>query len=171
MSLESLVRQWKEVRNGLVEEARLIPADQYGFRATPETRSVAELLQHVVASQKVLVCESCREDSNLMRRPWLEHVRDYAPEVASTSGKDALIELLQASIASAETTIRAFGDEALAKPIRRFDGAEMSKLTFLTFAASHEMYHRGQLTVFERLLQIEPALTTRFKKMFASASK
>ena len=31
------------------------------------------------------------------------------------------------------------------------------------------MYHRGQLTVFERLLNIEPALTERFNKMIAKA--
>ncbi|HAF15107.1 MAG TPA: hypothetical protein DHU55_06615 [Blastocatellia bacterium] len=31
------------------------------------------------------------------------------------------------------------------------------------------MYHRGQLTVYERLLNIEPALTQRFRKLFANA--
>lgn len=30
---------------------------------------------------------------------------------------------------------------------------------------AHEMYHRGQLTVYERLLGIEPALTQFFRKM------
>ncbi len=53
--------------------------------------------------------------------------------------------------------------------MQRFDGKEMSKLEFLQFAVSHEMYHRGQLTVYERLLHIEPALTQRFKKLFAQA--
>ena len=48
-------------------------------------------------------------------------------------------------------------------------GQPITKAAFLTFAFSHEMYHRGQLTVFERLLNIEPALTERFKKMVASA--
>jgi uncharacterized damage-inducible protein DinB len=31
------------------------------------------------------------------------------------------------------------------------------------------MYHRGQLTVYQRLLSIEPALTGRLKKLFAQA--
>ena len=34
-----------------------------------------------------------------------------------------------------------------------------TKGAILTFAMSHEMYHRGQLTVYERLLNIEPVLT------------
>ena len=35
---------------------------------------------------------------------------------------------------------------------------------------AHEMYHRGQLTVYERLLGVEPALTQYFKKRFMTAS-
>jgi uncharacterized damage-inducible protein DinB len=53
--------------------------------------------------------------------------------------------------------------------MQRFDGREMTKLDLLRFAAAHEMYHRGQLTVYERLLNIKPALTTRFEKLFAQA--
>jgi uncharacterized damage-inducible protein DinB len=45
----------------------------------------------------------------------------------------------------------------------------MSKLDFLNLAVAHEMYHRGQLTVYLRLMGIEPALTRRFKKVFAKA--
>ena len=40
-----------------------------------------------------------------------------------------------------------------------------TKGAILTFAMSHEMYHRGQLTVYERLLNIEPVLTGKFRKL------
>jgi uncharacterized damage-inducible protein DinB len=40
----------------------------------------------------------------------------------------------------------------------------------LSFTIAHEMYHRGQLTVYERLLGIEPALTQFFKKAMSSRS-
>jgi hypothetical protein len=67
MSIDRLIGNWSEVRAGLIKEVSQIPEDQFSFRATPETRSVAELLQHVVQSQKMLVGESCRADTNLMR--------------------------------------------------------------------------------------------------------
>jgi uncharacterized damage-inducible protein DinB len=51
-------------------------------------------------------------------------------------------------------------------PAGQFD----TKLGFLQFSYSHEMYHRGQLSVYERLMNIEPALTTRFKELFAARS-
>jgi uncharacterized damage-inducible protein DinB len=50
----------------------------------------------------------------------------------------------------------------------RFDGKQMIKITFMSFAIAHEMYHRGQLTVYERLLGIEPALTSVFEKSSAN---
>jgi uncharacterized damage-inducible protein DinB len=45
----------------------------------------------------------------------------------------------------------------------------MSKISFMSFAIAHEMYHRGQLTVYERLLNIEPVLTQRFRRAFGES--
>jgi hypothetical protein len=39
MSIDGLIESWKDTRNGLIEEAAQIPADQFSFRATPETRN------------------------------------------------------------------------------------------------------------------------------------
>ena len=50
--------------------------------------------------------------------------------------------------------------------MKRFDGKEITKFDFLNFGIAHEMYHRGQLTVYERLLGVEPALTQYFNKRF-----
>ncbi len=49
--------------------------------------------------------------------------------------------------------------------------AATTKGAILTFAMSHEMYHRGQLTVYERLLNIEPVLTGKLKKLFAASAR
>ena len=168
MSVDRLIEGWKEVRAGLIEEASQIPDDQFSFRVTTDTRSVAELLQHVVESQKLLIGESCRPDTNLMRQSFANHIKEYAPEVGAIADKNGLLELLRSSMETSEACIRA-GGEKLKDSMRRFDGKELSKLDFLSFAVAHEMYHRGQLTVYERLLSIEPALTRRFKKIFAKA--
>jgi uncharacterized damage-inducible protein DinB len=168
MSIERLIEGWKEVRKGFIEEASQIPDDQFSFRATPDTRSVSELLEHVVESQKMLVGESCRPDTNLMRQSFADHIKEYAAEVGAVQDKNGLLELMRSSMETSEACIRA-GGEQLQEMMRRFDGKEMSKVDFLTFAVAHEMYHRGQLTVYLRLLGIEPALTRRFKKIFARA--
>ncbi|MFN2493578.1 MAG: DinB family protein [Pyrinomonadaceae bacterium] len=168
MSVDRLIEGWKEVRAGLIEEVSQIPDDQFSFRATPDTRSVGELLQHIVESQKTLIGESCRPDTNLMRQSFADHIKEYAPEVGGIVEKHGLLELLRSSMETSEACIRA-GGEQLKDSMRRFDGKEISKLDFLSFAVAHEMYHRGQLTVYLRLMGIEPALTRRFKKIFAKA--
>ena len=150
MSAENIIESWKEVRNGLIDEANQIPADQFGFRPALDTRSVRQLLQHLIESQKFLVGEASRPDTNLMRGSFAENVKTYAPGVRDVNDKDALLDELK-------------------NTMKRFDGKEMNKLAFMSFAIAHEMYHRGQLTVYERLLHIEPALTTRFRKAFGES--
>lgn len=169
MSCESLITSWKEVRHGFIDEVAQVAADQFAFRATPETRSIAELVQHIIETQKVLIGEACRAEPNLMRQSFPDHIKEYAPEVATTTDREGLLALLRSSMEKAEATIRA-NEETLGDSMKRFDGRLMDKLEFLRFAASHEMYHRGQLTVYERLLGIKPALTTKFEKLFAQRS-
>ena len=168
MSLERLIESWSEVRAGLIKEVSQIPEDQFSFRAASETRSVAELLQHVIQTQKMLVGESCRADTNLMRQSFAAHIKEYAPDVASVQDKNGLLEMLRSSMETSEASIRGCG-EGLQQNMRRFDGKEVTKTDFLTFAIAHEMYHRGQLTVYERLLGVEPALTRDFGKLFATS--
>ena len=168
MSADSLIGLWKDVRSGLIHEAERIPADQYSFRATGETRSVAELLQHIITTEKFLIGETCRENTNLMRQSFPDHMKEYGAGVADVSDKAGLVDLLKTSMERSVATLESYKDR-LDNTMTRFDGQQSTKLAFLTFAMSHEMYHRGQLTVYERLLNLEPVLTERLNKLFAAA--
>lgn len=168
MSAEVIIGMWKDVRNGLIGEVEKIPADQFSFRATPETRSVAEVLQHIIEVQKILVGETCRDESNLRRQSFAAHTTEYAPEVRNAADKQAIIDELRRSMEVAEPCIRSYA-EKWNEPMNSIDGRPSTKGAILTFAVSHEMYHRGQLTVYERLLDIEPALTGKLKKLFAAS--
>jgi uncharacterized damage-inducible protein DinB len=167
MSVDMLVNTWKEFRKGLIAEVEQIPEDKFDFRATPETRTIAELLQHIVEIQKMLTGETGRADGNL--RSFADHVNEYAPEVKSVTDKNGLLELLRSSMEVCEASIRSNGD-LLQGMIGGLDGKPTPKLKVVNFAISHEMYHRGQLTVYERLLNLEPALTKQFARMTAQAN-
>ena len=168
MSAETIIALWKEARGGLIEEVEKIPEDQFSFRATPDTRSVAEVLQHIISAQKMLVGESCRSDANLMRQSFADHIKEYGAGVNEVTDKNGLIELLRTSMDEAAQCINSYGDK-LDETMMGMTGKPITKSAFLIFAFSHEMYHRGQLTVFERLLSIEPAMTERFRRMMARA--
>lgn len=169
MSAETIIGLWKDAREGLIQEVEKIPEDQFSFRATPDTRSIAELLQHIIQAQKILVGETCRPDTNLMRQSMAAHAEEYAPGVQNVTDKNGLLELLRSSMEETQACIGESADK-LDASMAALNGQPTSKSAFLTFCVSHEMYHRGQLTVFERLLNIEPVLTGRLKKLFARTS-
>ena len=168
MSVQIAMKSWTDIRNGLIDEVEKIPAEQMSFRATPDTRSIAEILQHIVEIQKVLVGETCREDSNLLRQSFAAHGQEYAAGVRDVTEKQGLIDLLRSSMEAAEAAVLSHGDMWDA-PMNGITGQPTTKGAILTFGSSHEMYHRGQLTVYERLLNIEPVLTVKLKKLFAAS--
>ena len=100
-----------------------------------------------------------------MRGSFAEQIKNYAPDVRSVEDKDGLLDLLRATMEESSAKLQSAANE-MGNPMKRFDGKEMTKLAFVSFAIAHEMYHRGQLTVYERLLGIEPMLTQRFRKAF-----
>ena len=168
MSAEMITGLWKDARGGLIKEIEKIPEDQFSFRATPDTRTVAEIIQHIVSTQKIIVGEACRPDTNLRRQSFAAHANEYAPSVGDVSDKNGLLELLRTSMDDAAAQINAYGAN-LGESMTSLMGQPTTKTAFLMFGMSHEMYHRGQLTVYERLLNIEPALTEMFRRMTASA--
>lgn len=170
MSLDPLIETWKDVREGLIAEVSKIPADKFDFKAAPDARTVAEIVQHIIGAQALLVGEMCRPDTDLRRAPFPELIKQYAPEAISSTDKDVLLSLLASGQEAAAAKIRAFGEEGLREETRRFDGKMITKVALLQFSYSHEMYHRGQLTVYERLMSVEPALTTRLNDAFKARS-
>lgn len=167
-TVELVCDQWQDVRNGLIKEVELIPAEQMSFRAAPESRSIIELLQHIVESERVLSGEMCRDNTNF-RRGFPAMIADFASHVREANTKDAALDLLRSSIEETRQMVQQFGDEKFEQITTRFDGKPSPKLNILNFAIAHEMYHRGQLTVYERLLGIEPALTQFFRKLSANS--
>ena len=165
--IDEICDAWKEVRNGLIKEVESIPSDQFGFRAAEGSRSVLEILQHIVESERVLTSEICSDDTNL-RRPPLELIAEHASHVKDADTGDAILELLRGSLDESMQLVREYGDERLEQMMPGFDGKQLAKRAMLNFVVGHEMYHRGQVTVYQRLLGVEPALTKFIKQVVAT---
>ena len=110
MSVENVIESWREVRNGLLDEANQIPGERFDFQPAPDSRSVRRLLQHIVESQKFLVSEACRPDTNLMRASFADNVKTYAPGVGEVNEKDALLDLMRTAMDEAAEQLRGAGE-------------------------------------------------------------
>src|SRR3989449_1615973 len=111
----------------MIDEPNQIPAEKFSFQPAPESRSVKQLLQHLVESQKFLVGEACRPDTNLMRGSFADNVKQYAPNVRDVDDKNDLLNLLRVSMDEAAAQLLSASDE-MKNMMKRFDGKEMAKL-------------------------------------------
>ncbi|HEU0078815.1 MAG TPA: DinB family protein [Longimicrobiaceae bacterium] len=161
--LDEALAAWAYARAGVADEVENLPADRFGFRPAPESRSVAELARHVVQSGMMMAGELSRPDGDFARRSFEEHVADYGAVAEGVEGKNELLRLLRATHAEGERRIRAAGAEHMLGPIRQFDGTHASRLTWMHHGIGHEEYHRGQLALYARLQGLVPALTQRIR--------
>ena len=161
--LDETLDAWWDVRNGLVDEVQNIPPSDFDFRPTPEVRSVRELVQHILEVAMMMTGELTRPDTNFRRAPWPKLLQMYAGAAYEANSKRELLGLLKSQMKDADRKFREAGELMLFQFITRFDGERGTKLAWFHHGIAHEMYHRGQITVYERLQGQEPALTRQIR--------
>ena len=161
--LDEALTAWGYARQGVLEEAENIPADRFDFRPGPESRTVAELVRHIVQSGMMMAGELSRPDGDFARRSFPEHIRDYGAAAEEAESKEELTRLLRETHERGKRRLREAGAEHLLRPIRQFDGTYASRLTWMHHGIGHEEYHRGQLALYARLMGRVPALTQRIE--------
>jgi uncharacterized damage-inducible protein DinB len=161
--LEEALEAWSGARIGFVEELANIPAKRFDYRPTPEVRSVKELAVHILEIAMMMTGELTRPDTDFRRKPWPQLLRLYAKPAYAARTKAQLIKLLRSQLREAQSRFRAAGELHMLQLIERFDGEKGTRLAWLHHGIDQEMYHRGQLTLYERLLGLEPALTRRIR--------
>ena len=155
-----LVDSMRTVRKNTVRIAEDIPESEYGYRPTPESRSVAETLVHIA-----MLGRADRFLHEEERRPSLEGfdfgeliTRSQAEEKRLRSKRE-IVELLRTEGESSAQWVEGLPETLLAEQVRQRGGASQSRFAMLLGTKEHEMHHRGQLMVMERLLGVVPHLT------------
>jgi uncharacterized damage-inducible protein DinB len=163
--LEEALEAWEDARVGFINEVRIIPAKQWDFRPTPEVRSVRELVVHVLEIAMMMTGELTREDTNFQRAPFPRLLKMYAQPAYKAKTRAELMRLLTTQLRDGQKKFRSCGELHMLQLITRFDGNKGTRLAWLMHGIDQEMYHRGQVTVYARLLGIEPALTRLIRSL------
>lgn len=161
--LEETLEAWRDARIGFLDEARNIPAARFDWRPAPDVRSVREQVVHVLEVAMMMAGELTRPDTNLQRAPWPKLLALYAAPAYKVQTRAELLRMLRTQLADGEKAFRTAGELHLLQTIRRFDGLMGTRLAWLNHGIAQEMYHRGQLTLYARLLGHEPALTRKIR--------
>src|SRR6266542_3816055 len=106
-ALDETLEGWRDVRDGLIDEVRNIPASTFDFRPADGVRSVRELIQHILEVAMFMTEELTRPDTDLTRASWGKLIGPHTRAAARAKTKQQLIALLKSQMKDAERCFRA----------------------------------------------------------------
>jgi uncharacterized damage-inducible protein DinB len=160
---KELAASCRTVRGNTITIARDIPEDKYGFKPVPEYRSVAQLFAHIA-----LACRFQYQLHGLEKRTSLEGfdfpslMKKLIKEETESRTKAQIIDLLQKEGDKWAGWVEGLSDEFLGQRMEMPQGSAppyKSRFEMILSVKEHEMHHRGQLMLIERLVGIVPHLT------------
>ncbi len=169
---KELARSFRTVRNNTITIAEEIPEEHYGFRPAPACRSVAETLVHIAVTTRVPEQIHAVEHRNTMVGFDFFAVRaKLQAEEQTPRTKAQILELLRTEGENFAKVLEGASDAFLAEQVTFPEGMQppvKSRFEMLISPKEHEMHHRAQLMLVERLLGITPHLTRQMDERIAS---
>jgi uncharacterized damage-inducible protein DinB len=157
--LEEALESWGFAREGVIGEVQALPEKELGFRPGEKSRTVIELVQHIVESGTLMTGELSRADGDFQRKSYEGFLHEYGRGISARRTKAQLLDALRKTHAEGQRKFRDAGEKHMLQRIRRFDGKMGTRLAWMHHGIGHEEYHRGQLALYSRLLGRVPALT------------
>ena len=170
-----IAEAFRTVRRNTLQIAQDIPEENYSYRATPDTMSVAEELAHIAASTLWAV------QAHAVDRKTAISFEDFGSYMTRTGE-------VEKSLTTKHDIINALlkNGEEFANMLERMTPEQLGE--FVSFpppvqpsrksrfemrlgVKEHEMHHRAKLMVSERLLGIVPHLTRARQQRQAAAAK
>jgi uncharacterized damage-inducible protein DinB len=164
----------RTVRKNTIQVAQDIPEDKYSFRAAPDTRSVGELLAHIAVSHGFQYqIHATDKRSTLVGFDFPSLMQKLTAEEKTPRTKAEIIALLQSSGEQWAGWLENQSDEFLAEHVAmppQAPHASRTRFDMILSVKEHEMHHRAQLMLIERILGITPHLTREMQARFAAAA-
>jgi uncharacterized damage-inducible protein DinB len=154
---KQLIEGMRTVRKNTIQIAEDIAEKDYGFRASSASRSVAETLVHIaVLSQLARVLHEEKRVSTIDGFDFSELIKRSELQEKKIRSKAEVIELLRAEGDSWFGWLESLSNEFLAEEVGQPGGGKKNRFEMILGFKEHEMHHRGQLMVVERMLGIVP---------------
>jgi uncharacterized damage-inducible protein DinB len=152
----SLKAMHQVIRRNLAEAAAAMPAEEYAFKPTPQVRSFAELVGHVINGNGYF-CSQARGD-----KP------SFGGDYSKTTDKAALVKALTEALAACDATYAGTTDANVTQAVTVQGRGNVGKPTtrgmVLMFNTTHNNEHYGNMVVYLRLKNHGPPSTARTQK-------
>jgi uncharacterized damage-inducible protein DinB len=164
---KQLANSFRTVRKNTIQVAEDIPESKYGFVPAEGTRSVAQMLVHVATMTPLWQdMHGAKKLTNMEEYDFFAAFSDLEAEEKKKRTKAEIIDLLRKEGERFASFLEALSDETLSQQIAEPGGGQTkTRLEALLSAKEHEMHHRAQLMLVERMLGIVPHLTKKYAEM------
>ncbi len=171
--VKDLVEGIRTVRRNTIRIAEDIPEDKYGFRPAPDCRNVAETLVHITTAARFQHrIHALERRTTLAGIDFAAVMSEFKAEEKRARTKSELLELLRSEGDKTAQWLEGVSEEFLAERVAMPPGRSpesKSRFEMILGIKEHEMHHRGQLMVVERMLGIVPHLTKERESRVAEA--
>jgi len=172
---KDLAGAFRTVRQNTIQTAQDIPEDKYGFAAAEGCMTVAATLAHIAASTNFhQMVHGVDKKTHLSMEDFGGYMGQAAQIEKSLTSKTAIIDALTTRGEAFATFLESLTEEQLAERVHFPAGLQppsKARFEMLLGAKEHEMHHRAQLMLVERLLGIVPHGTRQMQAMMANAPK
>jgi uncharacterized damage-inducible protein DinB len=171
---KELADSFRTVRKNTLTIAQDLPQERYAFRAAPDTRSVGELLAHIALAHDLQYqIHATERRTTLEGLDFPSFMKHLSAEEKESRGKDQILEMLRSSGEKWAGWVQGLTDDFLAEQVQMPAGMTppaKSRFEMILSVKEHEMHHRGQLMLIERLLGIVPHMTREMQSRMAAAA-
>jgi uncharacterized damage-inducible protein DinB len=168
---KDLAAAFRTVRKNTLQIAEDIPEDHYSFTPAPGTRSVAQLLTHIAITDRFQRTVHGEKRTTLQGVNFATYLNELHLEERTPRSKAEILALLKNNGETFAAYLESLGDDFLGERVEMPQGAQPSSKTrfeMLMGVKEHEMHHRGQLMLIERMLGLTPHLTRQMQERFAA---
>jgi uncharacterized damage-inducible protein DinB len=160
---KDMAAAFRTVRKNTIAVAKDIPADKYGYRATPDTRTVGETLAHIAGNTRwVHHLHGVDKMTFVTREYFYEHIGHANAYADTLKTQDQILKALEQDGEFFAKWLETLSDAAMSEVVGfppPLDPPKKTRFEMLLGVKEHEMHHRAQLMLIERMLGIVPHLT------------
>ena len=141
------IKDWERAKAYTIDYLDIMPADKYSFKATDSTRSFARQMLHL-AQSNVNVMAFVTGEPNIIGDRILEDSK-------TAQTKDSVMYYVVASYDLAINGLKKINTASLNQDVQLYNWTE-TKYVWVLKALEHQTHHRGQTTIYIRLLGLHP---------------
>jgi uncharacterized damage-inducible protein DinB len=169
---KELAAAFRTVRRNTIQIAEEIPESKYDFRPSPDSRTVQQTLAHIAVATGFQSYVHLNKITDLKAVNFMEVFPKFMAEENKPRTKAETIAFLKEEGEKFAAFLEGLPESFLTEQVAMPPGAEPTTKTrfeMLLSPKEHEMHHRGQLMLIERMLGITPHLTRQMQERFAAA--